>query len=115
MLYEVITDMAMRSTNPTDGKLIEIFEEMSPEETRLAVDRSAAAQLRWRETGMDERAGHLRAIARTLRGEAERLARAATFEMGKPIREARTEIVITSYSIHYTKLYDSTSSSGKPT
>ncbi len=84
--------MAMQSVNPATGEVLERFEETSPEETLRAVEQTHLAQQLWRGTTLDERAAHLRAVARVLREDCEHLARTASLEMGKPIREARAEI-----------------------
>ena len=84
--------MVMKSTNPATGALLERFEEMTEEETLAAVEQAATAQLAWRDVPLAERSAHLNVVARVLRKNAERLARTATLEMGKPIREALIEV-----------------------
>jgi succinate-semialdehyde dehydrogenase / glutarate-semialdehyde dehydrogenase len=56
------------------------------------VGLAAAAQRRWRRTGFDERALHLRRAAGVLRARRDEFAALMTAEMGKPMSDGRAEI-----------------------
>lgn len=81
-----------RSINPATEDEIEAFDLA----TRSDVDRTLDAALRawrdWRHRPIAERATLLRAIAATLRRDAELHAATITAEMGKPLHEARAEV-----------------------
>jgi succinate-semialdehyde dehydrogenase / glutarate-semialdehyde dehydrogenase len=57
-----------------------------------ALERAHAAFLEWRERPLSERCDLLRALAATLRANKADLAREATLEMGKILREAEGEV-----------------------
>ncbi|HEY2055591.1 MAG TPA: NAD-dependent succinate-semialdehyde dehydrogenase [Solirubrobacterales bacterium] len=65
----------------------------TPEEALEALDAACAAFDGWRATSPEERAGLLRAAATELRGQVERLAELITAENGKPLNEARIEVI----------------------
>jgi succinate-semialdehyde dehydrogenase / glutarate-semialdehyde dehydrogenase len=84
--------MTLISINPADGTELGRHEELSPEQVEGALARAQAAFADWRAQPVSERAQHLRALAAVLREDSADLARQATLEMGKPIREAEAEV-----------------------
>ena len=62
------------------------------EEARAAVDAAAAAEERWSSVPGHERARILRTVAERLHADRETMARLISLQVGKPIREARTEV-----------------------
>ncbi len=84
--------MSIQSINPATGEVIETFEPFSQQRIAESLDQAQQAFHQWRTTSLDERARLVREIARTLRAQKERLARAMTLEMGKPIVEAEAEV-----------------------
>ena len=82
----------MHSIDPATGDTIREYAEPSPAE----VERRLAVALRafegWRRTAVAERAEPMRAAARLLTRERDRLARLMTSEMGKPIAAAEAEV-----------------------
>jgi succinate-semialdehyde dehydrogenase/glutarate-semialdehyde dehydrogenase len=84
--------MSLESRNPATEDLIANYPVWSDEEVDDAIRDVVEAQKRWQCTSFDERAALLQGLARALRAQGEELARLATREMGKPLREARTEI-----------------------
>jgi|AntAceMinimDraft_1070359.scaffolds.fasta_scaffold18348_2 acyl-CoA reductase-like NAD-dependent aldehyde dehydrogenase len=60
---------------------------------------AAEAQRSWAATPLDERVGCLRRFAKLLRGEADVVARTLTSEMGKPITQARAEVLAASHRV----------------
>ena len=86
----------LHPVDPASGEPLAPVACTTAAELTAIVDRARAAAAAWAETTLDERAGRLRAFAAALSsgtGEAsERLAQQLSSEMGKPIREARTEV-----------------------
>jgi succinate-semialdehyde dehydrogenase / glutarate-semialdehyde dehydrogenase len=84
--------MTLTAINPTDGSELGRFDELSPDQVSAAIDRAHAAFLEWRERPLSERCDLLRSLAATLRSNKTELAREATLEMGKILREAEGEV-----------------------
>jgi acyl-CoA reductase-like NAD-dependent aldehyde dehydrogenase len=80
------------SVDPTTGRRVAEHEVHTPVEVDALLDKAVAAQRQWRCTPLEERLSLLSSVARVIRADAERYARAITQEMGKPITEARAEI-----------------------
>lgn len=79
--------------DPTSGKTIREIEPDGPEAVERKLARAAEAYRFWRKTGFAERAQLLRAVASRMRERIEELAPLMTEEMGKPIKEARGEVI----------------------
>ena len=84
--------MSLQSVNPVTGECMQRFAEWGPPQVELALARASAAALNWRATPIRQRAALLTAAAGILRTQADRYARIITEEMGKPVREALSEI-----------------------
>jgi succinate-semialdehyde dehydrogenase/glutarate-semialdehyde dehydrogenase len=84
--------MTLTAINPTDGSELGQFEELSPEQVSAAIERAHTAFLEWRERPLAERCDLLRSLAVALRANKADLAREATLEMGKILREAEGEV-----------------------
>ena len=84
--------MPLLSINPATGRRIASHAEFPPAAVERAVARAHRAQRAWRELRVAARAKQLHAFARELRAAAKPLARLATAEMGKPIRQAEAEV-----------------------
>jgi len=84
--------MAIRSVNPATGETIESYDELPREQAARIVDQAHDAFLAWRETPYDERAELMRTVSRVLRDQIESHAELMALEMGKPLREGRSEI-----------------------
>lgn len=80
------------TVNPATGAQLERFEYMSAAEIDAHLDDAVAAFSVWRRRPVTERVKVLTAIAKTLRANAESLAKTAVREMGKPIVQARAEV-----------------------
>jgi succinate-semialdehyde dehydrogenase/glutarate-semialdehyde dehydrogenase len=80
------------STNPATGETFARFDEQNSAEVDGVLARAAAAQREWRHVPVERRVEPLRAIAKGLRAERDRLAAIVTAEMGKPIGEAMAEV-----------------------
>jgi succinate-semialdehyde dehydrogenase/glutarate-semialdehyde dehydrogenase len=80
-------------TNPSTGEPIATLPDMNRPETARAIDAAHAAQKEWaRKTGK-ERAAVLRKLYDLMLANANDLAAILTMEMGKPLAEARGEIL----------------------
>src|SRR6266700_1176951 len=80
------------AVNPATEDVIAAFDAFGTDEVEMALAEAHDAYLEWRERSIAERAVPMRALAALLRERADRYARLATLEMGKPIAEARAEI-----------------------
>jgi succinate-semialdehyde dehydrogenase/glutarate-semialdehyde dehydrogenase len=80
------------AVNPATEDVIASFDAFGPDEVEMALAEAHDAYLEWRVRPIAERAVPMRALAALLRERADRYARLATLEMGKPIAEARAEI-----------------------
>ncbi|SPA24474.1 succinate-semialdehyde dehydrogenase I, NADP-dependent [Cupriavidus taiwanensis] len=80
-------------TNPASGALIGTVPGMGAAETRRAIDAAQAAQAGWRRKTARERAAVLRAWYELMLANADDLALLMTTEQGKPLAEAKGEVV----------------------
>ncbi len=79
--------------NPATAEVIGTVPKMGAAETRRAIDAAAAALPAWRTRTAKERAAILRRWYELMLENQEDLARLMTLEQGKPLAEARGEIV----------------------
>ncbi|MDZ4744629.1 MAG: NAD-dependent succinate-semialdehyde dehydrogenase [bacterium] len=85
--------MTFTSTNPYTGEFLASYAGHTQAETHTILDTAAHTQQLWGLSTMAERADVLRSIAAILTARAPELAVRITQEMGKPIVQARAEIV----------------------
>jgi len=81
------------SRNPTSGEIIGTYPLQNAAELETALQQSASAFAQWRNTEMAQRVKVLRQLGKQLRQRQEQLATLATLEMGKPIAQARAEVL----------------------
>lgn len=81
------------SVNPANGETLSALPWASSTDVDLAISLADNAFRQWRKTSVAQRADALRAIGRVLRERAEEMAHCITREMGKPINQARGEVV----------------------
>jgi succinate-semialdehyde dehydrogenase / glutarate-semialdehyde dehydrogenase len=79
--------------DPATGETLAELPRMGPTETRRAVERAAAAQPGWRALLAKDRARILRRWADLMLEREDELARLMVLEQGKPLAEARVEVV----------------------
>lgn len=79
--------------NPANGTLVGEVPVMGADETRLAIDAAARALPEWSRRTAKERAAILRRWADLMTANAEDLAVIMTSEQGKPLAEAKGEVV----------------------
>jgi succinate-semialdehyde dehydrogenase / glutarate-semialdehyde dehydrogenase len=80
-------------TNPADGAVLGQVPNMGAEETRRAIGAAEAAWPGWRNRTAKERAAILRGWYDLILASQEDLAQLMTCEQGKPLAEARSEVV----------------------
>ncbi len=79
--------------NPADGTVLAQVPDMGAEETVRAIEAAQEAFGRWKKTTAKERAVILRKWYELILKHAADLAKILTYEQGKPLAEARTEIM----------------------
>ncbi len=79
--------------NPATGEKLEEYPGLDAAGLDAALQRTWDAQRSWRHTPISERASLLRNVAKLLRDEVDDHARLISLEMGKPITEARAEVL----------------------
>ncbi|MDR3569825.1 MAG: NAD-dependent succinate-semialdehyde dehydrogenase [Syntrophobacteraceae bacterium] len=84
--------MKLKSINPFTGELTAQFDPMTDEACREAVFKARAAFEKWKRLSVSERLEPVARLASILRRKKEQYARLVCVEMGKPIREAMSEV-----------------------
>jgi succinate-semialdehyde dehydrogenase/glutarate-semialdehyde dehydrogenase len=85
--------MAIATVNPTTGETVETFQAHDSAEVEHRIAQAAEAALALRDTTNRQRAEWMNASADILEADVERAARMITLEMGKPITQARAEVL----------------------
>lgn len=83
----------LKAINPANGEVVREVPAMDQAQMNAAMEISENSFSQWRQTSFNERARVLRAVAAHMKDEVERLAPLMTEEMGKPIKEARGEVM----------------------
>ena len=94
------TDKKLRTINPSTEEVLNDYEIISKEQVNDIVKQSRNVFLEWKKD-IDKRADFLYAFAKELRKNKESLAKTATQEMGKAIKEARSEVEKCAWAIEY--------------
>jgi len=79
--------------NPADDSILGTVPRMGAAETRRAIDAAQRAQVQWRAKTAKERAQVMRRWADLMAAHADDLALLMTLEQGKPLAEAKGEVV----------------------
>ncbi|MDQ3848647.1 MAG: NAD-dependent succinate-semialdehyde dehydrogenase [Thermoproteota archaeon] len=90
----------IKTINPATEEELNEYEIVSEEQVRESVRRARKVFLEWKKD-IGKRATHLYSFANELRKNKENLARTATAEMGKSIKESRAEIDKCAWTIEY--------------
>lgn len=77
--------------NPATGEHLRTYNTMKTDQVNSLIDDMHATWLDWRQTSFEERASHMKELARLLRAEKEQLARLMTEEMGKVYKQGVSE------------------------
>src|SRR5687767_11673829 len=83
--------MGITSVNPANGKPIETYPEMTPEEAAAAVAQAHERWQTWRTTSFAARATLMKKTAGILRERKHELAKLMAVEMGKPLKQGVAE------------------------
>ncbi len=84
--------MPLATTDPTTGRTLKTFDELTPAELEDRLARAAAAAHSYRRTTVPQRAEWARAAADLLDRDTDSLAELMTTEMGKTLAASRAEI-----------------------
>src|SRR5919205_2382115 len=95
-----ISNKKLKTINPATEEVLNEYELFSKEQLNDIVKKSKNAFLEWR-TDFDKRADFLYAFAKEFRKDKENLAKIATKEMGKAIKESRSEVEKCAWTIEY--------------
>ncbi len=85
--------MTIDAINPTNGKTINSYPEMSFTQIISAITSAAEAFENWSTTSFSQRARHIQSAGEILRQGAQQYAELMADEMGKPVRDGREEII----------------------
>lgn len=80
------------SANPATGEKIADYDIHGPSDVDLILSKTHQAQGYWSSLAVSDRADHMRAAARVLRGRSDRYADLMADEMGKPVSQGRSEV-----------------------
>ncbi|OYY91713.1 MAG: succinate-semialdehyde dehydrogenase [Sphingomonas sp. 28-66-16] len=97
-----MTDQTIQTVNPLTEQVLETYPIMSDDEAMTVVQRSHDAHLVWRLKSREERASVIAAIAGELRNSKDAFAQLMTDEVGKLLRDSRTEIDLCASICDYT-------------
>ncbi len=92
--------MEFETINPATEDIINQYENMTKDQINDKVKKSKIAYQEWKKD-TNKRIDFLHALANKLRKDKEKLARTATNEMGKAIKEARSEVEKCAWVIEY--------------
>ena len=90
----------IETINPATEEVLKEYEIVKEEQVIESVRRARNAFVDWKKD-IDKRADHLYSVATELRKNKETLAKTATQEMGKSIKESRAEIDKCAWTIEY--------------
>ncbi|MGW8120940.1 NAD-dependent succinate-semialdehyde dehydrogenase [Staphylococcus xylosus] len=88
--------------NPATGEVIETVAKGEERQTDFAIDAAKNALPTWSKRTAKERSNYLNKVAEILRSRIDMIAEVITKEMGKPVKESKTEI---SLAIDYLEWY----------
>ena len=92
---------AYQSVNPSDGKLLKTFKELTAVQLKTAIATAEHCFTAWRHTTFAERAVIVAQAAKLMRAHADEFAKPVTLEMGKRFEEARGEVALSADIIAY--------------
>jgi succinate-semialdehyde dehydrogenase/glutarate-semialdehyde dehydrogenase/succinyl-CoA reductase len=94
------TETKLRTVNPATEAILNEYDIMTKEQIVAKVKTSRASFSEWR-SDIDKRVEFLYSFASELRKNLENLAKTATAEMGKAIKESRSEVEKCAWAIEY--------------
>lgn len=84
--------MEFKSINPYNGQVVGRYTSLTEKELEERLSNSQKAFASWRNVPLTERCKLLKKAATVLRDNVEEYARMITLEMGKPLKESRSEV-----------------------
>ncbi len=84
--------MEFKSINPYNGQVVGRYTSLTQKELEERLSNSQKAFASWRNVPLTERCKLLKKAATVLRDNVEEYARMITLEMGKPLKESRSEV-----------------------
>lgn len=93
--------MAIASTNPATGDVVKTFEPHTDAEVDLAIASAVVAHEALRDWSFSERAKQMHKLGDLMEAEADSLADIMTLEMGKPLSQAKGEVLKCAKCCHY--------------
>jgi acyl-CoA reductase-like NAD-dependent aldehyde dehydrogenase len=92
--------MTIKTINPSTEEVIQEYDNITQDEIINKTKKAKEAFYEWKKDS-DKRTGFLHDFAQQLRKDKENLSRTATIEMGKAIKESRSEIEKCAWAIEY--------------
>ena len=92
--------MTVKTVNPATEQILSEYETMTKEMVDNAVSKAGKVFKEWK-ISVDKRAEHMHQVAQVFRKDKDRLAKVITNEMGKAIREARSEVEKCAWGMEY--------------
>lgn len=83
--------MSMIAVNPATGETVAEYATLTKAQVHAAIEQADAAFHKWRRSTFATRAGHMRKAADLLRERAPELAKLMAQEMGKPLKDGKSE------------------------
>jgi succinate-semialdehyde dehydrogenase/glutarate-semialdehyde dehydrogenase len=84
--------MTLQSINPTNGELVQAYDEIDDREAAARIEATHQAWLGWRDESLARRVARIEALADVMEAQRDQAARLMAVEMGKPLAEGRAEI-----------------------
>jgi acyl-CoA reductase-like NAD-dependent aldehyde dehydrogenase len=94
------TARQLKTINPATEQVLKEYEIFNKEQLTRLVKQSRQTFLEWK-NNIDRRSEHLYSFAKELRKNKESLAKTVTQEMGKAIKEARSEVEKCAWTVEY--------------
>jgi succinate-semialdehyde dehydrogenase/glutarate-semialdehyde dehydrogenase/succinyl-CoA reductase len=94
------TARQLKTINPATEQVLKEYEIFNEEQLTMLVKHARQTFLEWK-NNIDRRSEHLYSFAKELRKNKESLAKTVTQEMGKAIKEARSEVEKCAWTIEY--------------
>lgn len=92
---------AYKSVNPATGETLQEFAEATDAEISQAVTAAHEAFASWRNEPVENRTKVITRVAELYRERADELAKLIALEMGKPLREAKSEVALSANIYEY--------------
>jgi succinate-semialdehyde dehydrogenase/glutarate-semialdehyde dehydrogenase len=93
--------MSYQSVNPSNGKVLKKFKELSDAQLETAIKTAATCFETWQHKTFAERATIVTKAATIMRDRADEFAKPVTLEMGKLIAESRGEVALSADILDY--------------